>query len=55
MSEPEARQRISAQTGSAEREARADFVIDSSGTKQQTKEQVDRLWKQLLKAAKAKV
>jgi dephospho-CoA kinase len=55
MSESEARQRISAQTGSAEREARANFVIDSSGTKQQTKEQVDRLWEQLLKAAKAKV
>ena len=54
MSEPEARARIVAQTTSAERVTRANFVIDSSGPKEQTRLQVVEVWKQLLEAAKAK-
>ena len=54
MAEGEARARVAAQTDSAGRKARADFVIDSSGSKQQTKQQVELLWTQLIEAAKAK-
>jgi dephospho-CoA kinase len=54
MSESDARARIGAQTSSADRVARANFVIDSSGTKEQTRIQVVEVWKQLLEAAKAK-
>jgi len=54
MSESDARARIGAQTSSADRVARANFVIDSSGTKEQTKAQVIDFWKQLLQVAKAK-
>jgi dephospho-CoA kinase len=52
LSEEEARKRVSAQTTASNREARADYVIDSSGTKQQTKQQVDIVWRQLVKAAR---
>ena len=54
MSESEARARIGAQTSSYDRAARANFVIDSSGPKEQTRLQVVEVWKQLLEAAKAK-
>ena len=54
MSESDARARIEAQTTSPERVARANFVIDSSGPKEQTKLRVVEVWKQLLEAAKAK-
>jgi dephospho-CoA kinase len=54
MSESDARARIGAQTTSAERIARANFVIDSSGPKEQTRLQVVEVWNQLLEAAKAK-
>jgi dephospho-CoA kinase len=54
LTESEARARIEAQTSSADRIARAGFVIDSSGTKEQTRLQVVEVWKQLLEAAKAK-
>lgn len=54
MSESDARARIEAQTTSPERVARANFVIDSSGSKEQTRLQVVEVWKQLLEAAKAK-
>jgi dephospho-CoA kinase len=54
MSESDARARIEAQTTSPERVARANFVIDSSGPKEQTKLQVVEVWKQLVEAAKAK-
>jgi dephospho-CoA kinase len=54
MPESEAKKRIDAQTSRAEREARADFVIDSSGTKGQTKQQVELVWIQLLESARAK-
>ena len=52
LSEEEARMRVSAQTTASNREARADYVIDSSGTKEQTKQQVDIVWRQLVKAAR---
>lgn len=54
MAESDARARIQAQTSSVDREARADFVIDSSGTKEQTKKQVALVWQQLVRAAKNK-
>ena len=54
MSESDARARIGAQTTSSDRAARANFVIDSSGPKEQTRLQVVEVWKQLLEAAKAK-
>jgi dephospho-CoA kinase len=52
LSEEEARKRVSAQTTASNREARADYVIDSSGTKEQTKQQVDIVWRQLVKAVR---
>jgi dephospho-CoA kinase len=54
MPESDARKRVDAQTTRVEREARADFVIESSGTKDQTKRQVEHVWKQLLESARAK-
>jgi dephospho-CoA kinase len=54
MSESDARARIGAQTSSTDRVARANFVIDSSRKKEQTRLQVVEVWKQLLEAAKAK-
>lgn len=54
MSESDARARVLAQTTSAKRVERANFVIDSSGPKEQTRLQVIEVWKQLLEAAKAK-
>jgi dephospho-CoA kinase len=54
LPEADARARIGAQTGSAERTARANYVIDSSGTKEQTKLQVAGVWEQILEAVKAK-
>jgi dephospho-CoA kinase len=54
MSEPEAARRIKAQTSSGEREAIADFIIDSSGTKEQTREQVNELWQNLVHLARTK-
>jgi dephospho-CoA kinase len=54
LPEADARARIGAQTGSAERTARANYVIDSSGTKEQTKLQVAEVWEQILEAVRAK-
>jgi dephospho-CoA kinase len=54
MSESDARARIGAQTTSSDRAARANFVIDSSGPKEQTRLQVVEVWKQLVAAAEAK-
>jgi dephospho-CoA kinase len=54
MSESVARARVLAQTTSAKRVERANFVIDSSGPKEQTRLQVIEVWKQLLETAKAK-
>ena len=44
MSEGEARARIAAQMPHAEKCARADVVIDNSGTKEETREYVGKLW-----------
>ena len=54
MSLDEARQRVDAQTSSDERRNRADFIIDSSGTKEQTRQQVDAVWKEIISAARSK-
>jgi dephospho-CoA kinase len=54
LSEAEAWQRVNAQTSATERVARADFVIDSSGTKDQTREQVEIVWQKLTSAARNK-
>jgi dephospho-CoA kinase len=54
LAEADARARIGAQANSADRVAKANFVIDSSGPKEQTKQQVVEVWNQLLQASKAK-
>ncbi|CAB4550182.1 MAG: dephospho-CoA kinase [Actinobacteria bacterium] len=54
LSEQEAIQRVSSQTTAAKREARADFVIDSSGSKEDTKKQLDSIWPILVAAARSK-
>ena len=46
MSEGEARARISAQMPLAEKCARADVVIDNSGTKEETRDYVGKLWEE---------
>jgi dephospho-CoA kinase len=52
LSEDDARLRISAQTDSETRIARANYVINSSGTKEQTKAQVTSVWTQIVAAAR---
>jgi dephospho-CoA kinase len=54
LAEADARARIGAQANSSDRVAKANFVIDSSGPKEQTKQQVVEVWNQLLQASKAK-
>ena len=54
MAESDARARIEAQTSASDRELRANFVIDSSGTKDQTKRQVELVWQKLIESARAK-
>jgi dephospho-CoA kinase len=44
MSDADARARIAAQAGRDERKAKADFVVDNSGDRDQLKAEVDRLW-----------
>lgn len=46
MSEGEARARIAAQMPLAEKCARADVVIDNSGTKEETRKYIGKLWKE---------
>ena len=46
MSEGEARARISAQMSLAEKCARADIVIDNSGTPGETRECIEQLWRE---------
>ena len=43
----QAKERIKAQASRQEREARADFVVDSSGTHEQLARQVDALWEKI--------
>lgn len=47
LEEADARARIAAQLPIAEKVAGADFVIDNSGDLATTREQVDRLWKEI--------
>jgi len=54
LTEDEARKRVSTQTTAANRVARADYVVDSSGSKDDTKRQVDTIWKELVKASRDK-
>jgi dephospho-CoA kinase len=54
MAESDARARIEAQTSASDRESRANFVIDSSGTKDQTKRQVELVWQKLIESKRAK-
>lgn len=51
----QARQRIAAQMPQDEKSARADYLIDNSGTLEQTIAQIDRLWPELIGAAGAGV
>ena len=53
MSDPEARARMTAQAGRAERLAAADVVLDNEGTPAALAGQVDRLWRRLRAAAAA--
>ena len=46
MSEGEARARIAAQMPLAEKCARADVIIDNSGTKEETRDYVGKLWEE---------
>lgn len=48
MDRADARARIDAQIPDAERRAMADVVIDASGTREHTLEQVDALWERLV-------
>ena len=54
MTELDARARIQAQSSAVDREARADYVIASSGSKEQTKQQVELVWQKLVESARAK-
>ena len=46
MDEGEARARIAAQMPLAEKCARADVIIDNSGTKEEIREYIGKLWKE---------
>jgi dephospho-CoA kinase len=48
MTEQEAQQRMSAQLPSAEKKARADYVIDTNGTKEETNRQIDAIFDALV-------
>ncbi len=48
MTEQEAQQRMAAQLPSAEKKARADYVIDTSGSKEDSNRQIDAIFDQLV-------
>jgi dephospho-CoA kinase len=48
LSEPEGLQRLAAQMPAEEKAARADFVIRTDGTREETDAQVERIWRKLL-------
>lgn len=54
LNSSQAMERVDAQASRHEREARADFVLDSSGTLEQLAEQVDALWLEIEVAAAGK-
>lgn len=47
LSRPDAELRMAAQMSAEEKRRRADFVVDTSGTKEETREQVSRLYQEL--------
>eukprot|EP00243_Klebsormidium_subtile_P001172 TRINITY_DN1202_c0_g1_i2.p2 TRINITY_DN1202_c0_g1~~TRINITY_DN1202_c0_g1_i2.p2 ORF type:complete len:227 (-),score=45.96 TRINITY_DN1202_c0_g1_i2:440-1120(-) len=47
LSEQQARDRISSQLPLTWKEARADVIIDNSGTREETRKQVDALWQKI--------
>lgn len=51
LGEADARRRLAAQTTNEVRERVADFVIDTGGTLDDTRAQVDRVWARLLEAS----
>ena len=51
LSENEAHQRIDAQMPLADKKTRADWVVDNSGTPEQTRAQVERIWREVNPAA----
>ncbi|KAM9865007.1 Dephospho-CoA kinase [Leucobacter aridicollis] len=53
MTEAEARSRIANQASDEDRRAIADVLIDTSGTEQETLEQVDALWRRIAPASSA--
>lgn len=48
MTEQETQQRMSAQLPSAEKKARADYVIDTSGSKEDTNRQIDAIFDEIV-------
>lgn len=54
MTENEARSRLEAQASRTQREARADMVLDSSGSIEQLDNQVAVLWEKVQELASAK-
>jgi len=55
LGEEDVRRRMQAQAGRSERTGVADYVIDNSGTLEQTREQVDALWRALTTSPAADV
>jgi dephospho-CoA kinase len=55
MTNDEAQGRIAAQVNRAEREKRADFVIDSSGTIPELEKQIADLWPKIQQSARGKI
>lgn len=54
ISEDEARRRLAAQVRLEDKVARADWVIDNSGTPEETRAQVERLWRTLTARAQGR-
>jgi len=51
LSQEEAGRRLAAQMPIEEKKARADYVIDNSGTREQTLEQARKVWKQITRGS----
>ena len=54
LSREEARQALSVQIDLREKAKKADFVIDNSGTPEETQAQVEKVWQELLELARAR-
>jgi dephospho-CoA kinase len=55
ISQDEARRRLAAQIPLEDKVKRADWVIDNSGTPEETQAQVDRLWRTLVERARTRL